>query len=215
MPNLTATSTGLADLVRERTMAAHRSAESRPFIVDLMGGRLSLRAYAAYLAQLSYVYEALEARGHLALDPDILDPRLDRVDALRSDLRHLGVVDRDLEHPASQATTAYVTHLRGIPADDLAGYLGHHYTRYLGDLSGGQAIARLVQRHYGATADQLDAYHFEGIVPVPFKREYHAGLDALAFDGAQVERFLDEAGLAFELTSAVFDDLGAAYRPGS
>jgi heme oxygenase len=204
----------LSELVRERTMAAHHAAETRPFITALMGGELSLGAYTAYAAQLSYVYEALESRPRRAGDPSILDPRLRRADALHGDLLHLGVVDRDPEHPALPATAAYAAYLRGPAVDDLPAYLAHHYTRYLGDLSGGQAIARLVARHYGATDEQLSVFHVEGIVAVPFKRAYRAGLDALPFTADDRKRFLAEADAAFAGNSAIFDELGAAFGVG-
>jgi heme oxygenase len=105
------------------------------------------------------------------------------------------------------ATAAYVGRLSGIDPTDLPRYLAHHYTRYLGDLSGGQAIARLVARHYGAREDQLSFYRFDGIDTVPFKREYREGLDHLGFDESQVATFLAEASESFRLNSALFADL--------
>jgi heme oxygenase (biliverdin-producing, ferredoxin) len=65
---------------------------------------------------------------------------------------------------------------QGRPAE----YVAHHYTRYLGDLSGGQVIGAMIERHYGATPEQLTFFSFEGIEkPVPYKREYRTALDAL------------------------------------
>ena len=53
-------------------------------------------------------------------------------------------------------------------------YLAHHYARYLGDLSGGQAVAVLMARHYGATPEQLCFYDFAELGSVvDAKREYH------------------------------------------
>jgi heme oxygenase len=196
--------------VRERTMSAHRDAESRPFIVALMKGELSLASYVDYLAQLAWLYEALESRGHHAGDPAILDPRLDRLNAIESDLAALDAPDWRTTHPALPATSAYATHLAGIRAEDLPRYLGHHYTRYLGDLSGGQAISRLVGRHYGATPEQLSYYRFEGITDlVPYKRDYRDALNALPFTAVEAETFVSEAALAFTLNQAIFDELGA------
>lgn len=208
VPNLTLDQPSLSESVRFRTMQAHRDAESRPFIVALMRGELSLGAYTRYLAQLSYLYDALESRQRGPLDPDILDPRLDRAAAIRSDLTHLGVVDRAAEHPALSSTRAYVDHLIAIERDDLPAYLAHHYTRYLGDLSGGQAISRLVERHYGAAPEQLGYYRFEGLEAVPFKRGYRAAMDALGFGPDAAERFIDETERAFAFNSAIFDELG-------
>jgi heme oxygenase len=89
-------------------------------------------------------------------------------------------------------------------------YLAHHYTRYLGDLSGGQIIARLVARHYGATTDQLGFYHFEGIESVvPFKRAYRDALNGLDLDPAATDDFIEEVNTSYAFNSAIFDELAA------
>jgi len=199
---------GRAALVREATRAQHRDAESRRFITALMGGELSLADYTTYLAQLAYVYRALESRTPRPDDPQIVaDPRLPRFAAIVSDLAALGVSDFEAEHPALPATQEYVDRLHEI-AGELPRYVAHHYTRYLGDLSGGLAIAKLVARHYGATQEQLGFYSFEGIdSPVTFKRAYREGLDELPFDAADDEAFVDEARRAFALNAAIFEAL--------
>jgi heme oxygenase len=205
--------TGRAALVREATAPQHRNAETRSFITALMGGELSLAAYTAYLAQYAYVYRALEARTPRDSDPAIIaDSRLARFAVIEADLAALGASDWEAEHPALPATAAYVARLNAI-ADDLPRYVAHHYTRYLGDLSGGQAIAALVARHYGATEEQLSFYRFDGIdSPVTFKREYRAGLDALDFDSADDAAFVDEAKSAFGYNAAIFEALDDLTR---
>jgi len=212
MPNLTnADVANLSQLVRTATARAHSSAENSAFIVALMGGELSLADYERYLAQYAWIYEALEERAHVASDPAIIDPGLDRFASLEHDLAALtsdsDASDWRVRHPVLPATAGYVSRLHDIDSSDLPRYLAHHYTRYLGDLSGGQAIARLVARHYGATDDQLSFYRFEGIDAVPFKRQYRHGLDQLGFDGAEVATFLAEASESFRLNSALFADL--------
>ena len=57
-------------------------------------------------------------------------------------------------------------------------YLAHHYLRYLGDLSGGQAVAALVTRHYGIPAEALSMYRFTELPkPKVFKDDYRELLD--------------------------------------
>lgn len=207
-PAATDNETGRAALVRGATAAQHRDAETRSFITKLMGGELSLEAYTHYLAQLAYVYRALEARQPRPGDPHLItDSRLARVSAIESDLAALGARDWESAHPALSATQAYVDRLIEI-ADDVPRFLAHHYTRYLGDLSGGQAIAALVARHYGATDEQLSFYRFDGIEsPVTFKRGYREALDALDFDAEQDHALVDEAKRAFEFNAAIFEAL--------
>lgn len=201
---------GLAARLRGATAVEHQDTESRGFITRLMGGELDLDAYVRYLAQYAYVYRALERRTPQAGDPAFLaDPALPRFPSIASDLEHLGVRDWEVRHPALPATQAYVDHLEAIADADLPRYLAHHYTRYLGDLSGGQAIAALVARHYGATTDQLAFYRFDMIAsPVRFKRQYRDALDALDFTTAQEAALIVEAKGAFGFNAAIFEALG-------
>lgn len=199
--------------LREATVAEHTSAEGRPFIADLIEGRLSLADYTRYLAQLAYVYEALESRPARPDEPEFLhDPRLARLAAARHDLAELGAIDWHTAHPPLPATQRYVARLHEVAGgDDVIPYLAQHYTRYLGDLSGGQIIATMMSRHYGATEDQLTFYRFDQIGKlVAYKRAYREHIDHLGLDEAQVQRLIDEARRAYELNAAVFDELGAA-----
>lgn len=198
----------VAALVRAASADDHRAAESRGYIVQLMGGELSLAEYTRYLAQFGWVYEALEERGSRDGDPAVFDPELTRMAAIESDLAALGAADWRDTHPPLPATAAYAAHLRAIADDDVR-YLAHHYTRYLGDLSGGQAIARLVARHYGATPEQLGFYRFEiaedGVVR--YKRGYREAMNDLALSPEQVDVLIAEVRESFRLNGAIFEAL--------
>ena len=137
-------------------------------------------------------------------------PELRRVPSLEADLATLAGPTWREELPVLAATKEYVARLEGI--DDAATYLAHAYTRYLGDLSGGQAIARMLQRHYGMTADDLTFYTFTGIEKVkPFKDHYRALIDAAPFTPEERDRVVEEAKVAFDLNAAVFVELGALH----
>ncbi len=202
----------VAALVREASAGDHRAAETRGFITALMGGELSLAEYTRYLAQLAWVYEALEQRVGHADDPAVFDPALARMAAIEGDLAALEASDWRETHPPLPATAAYAAHLRAIADDDVR-YLAHHYTRYLGDLSGGQAIARLVARHYGATPEQLGFYRFEiaddGIVR--YKRHYRDGMNALALSPGEVDVLIAEVRESFRMNSAIFEALAEEH----
>jgi heme oxygenase len=200
----------VAALVRAASADDHRAAETRGFITALMGGELSLAEYTRYLAQLAWVYEALEERGSRSGDPAVFDPALARMDAIDADLAALGAPDWRTGHPPLAATAAYAAHLRAITADgDDVRYLAHHYTRYLGDLSGGQAIAALVARHYGATPDQLGFYRFE-VAPdgaTRYKRGYRQAMNDLALSPREIDVLMAEVRESFRLNSAIFEAL--------
>lgn len=145
------------------------------------------------------------------------DRRLDRVRALEADLTHL--VGEDFEEriadgrlPVVDATRRYVEALR--TGHDVEMVLANHYVRYLGDLSGGQIIARLVSRHYGVPQEGLTFYSFPGIEKLKvYKDGYRSQLDSLPATDEQRERLVQRAVESFELNQAVFFDLAAARAP--
>ena len=209
----TAETLDVAALIRAASADDHRATESRGFITRLMGGELSLGDYTRYLAQFAWVYEALESRADPG--PAVFDPRLRRLARIESDLEALGAADWRERFPALPATAAYAQHLRALVEsedvlDNTVRYLAHHYARYLGDLSGGQAIAALVARHYGATREQLTFYDFSELGSVVgAKREYRDRMNALALDSAAVDALTAEVRVAFAGNGAIFDELDA------
>jgi len=203
---------GLAELVRTATSREHQDTENQSFMASLMGGELSLAHYVTYLAQYAYVYRALESRVVLPSDPAFLnDPALARSHSIERDLAALGAPGWESTHPALPETAAYAARLVEVGQRDLPRYVAHHYTRYLGDMSGGQIIAKLLTRHYGATANRLSFYDFAQ-VPSTFryKRGYRKNLDALPFDDAQVQALIAEAKAAFGYNGDIFNALGEA-----
>ncbi len=200
----------VAALVREASRPAHEAAENRGFVTQLLAGERSLDDYIRYLAQYAWVYEALEARERQLDDPEIFDQRLDRFAAIEHDLAALGVSNWRSEHPMLPATAAYVARLETI-RHSTPRTLAHHYTRYLGDLSGGQAIAALVARHYGASKEQLSFYDFSDLgSPVRYKTAYREAMNQLGLSQAEIEELVSEVNVSFELNSALFDELGRA-----
>lgn len=207
---------GVAALLREATEVQHRAAESRPFMTALVGGELDLAAYTVYLAQFARVYAALESRSVVDSDPAVLhDRRLDRATAIDADLVALGVPDWRERIPALPATVAYDEHLRRIARDEPIRLVAHHYTRYLGDLSGGQVMATMLRRHYGATEEQLSFFRFDDLgALVPYKRGYRDALDAMELDAVERDVLVAEARAAFDANTAIFDDLGVVTSGG-
>ena len=212
----------LSEALRQATAAAHSSAERSSFVSDLVEGRACAAAFTALATQHLLIYRALEDvlrehyAGHPLLGP-VDDRRLDRVPSLQHDLTTLVGPDHEVRLadgrlPICYATSTYATTLRERHTPEMI--LAHHYVRYLGDLSGGQIVARLVQRHYGVPDAGLTFYTFSGIdKPKVYKDGYRERLDALSLSGAQREAVLAEAVESFRLNEAVFVDLAAARSP--
>ena len=202
--------------LRERTWSGHGECEGAGFMHDLMTGKGTRDDYVALVAQHYFVYEALEsAAAHFADDPEarpFLSDQLTRMSALEADLAFLlGDTWRD-QIVALPTTTRYIARIREIEAESWAGgFVAHHYTRYLGDLSGGQAIGRLMKRHFGFETNGILFYLFDQIAdPKAFKETYREQLDAAGWDEAEQERVIDEVLAAYRLNTELFDDLSAA-----
>ena len=206
----------LAAALRTATRTEHEQAEDMPFVGELMTGRLPLAAYVDLLSQHHAIYRALEAAEPFvrsdAGGATVVFDALARSASIESDLAVLrGPAWREGLR-VLPATQRYVERLRGTAATWVGGYVAHAYTRYLGDLSGGQAIRTVLRRTMGLPDDALAFYTFASIPkPKPFKDVYRARLDALAFGVDERERVLDEARVAFRLNADVFADLGAVH----
>jgi heme oxygenase len=207
-------------VVRAAVQERHTEAENSAFMTDLLGGGLGVGAYARYTEQLWFVYRALEDGGRaLAGDPvagPFVRPELWRVPALERDLGHLlGAGWRRRAAPLP-ATERYAARVAEVAATWPGGYVAHHYTRYLGDLSGGQVIRALAERTWGFApgGDGVRFYVFDAIAnPAAFKREYRLQLDSLPLGDAERSRFLTECGEAFGLNTALFAALAATAAP--
>lgn len=205
----------LSSRLREGTREEHESAESSGFISRLMSGGLSVDAYVALASQQFFVYSALEAIADdvrtLPQGSSLLFDELTRTPSIARDLEHLVGPDwRAIVMPLP-ATVRYVEALEAS-ATSLPRYAAHAYTRYLGDLSGGQIIKRMLERHYGLGPEGITFYSFEEIPKSkPFKDVYRERLDGLELDEDQLAEAVAEAKGAFRLNQDLFADLGAQH----
>ncbi|MFE6735727.1 biliverdin-producing heme oxygenase [Microbacterium sp. NPDC057650] len=206
---------GFARELREATWGDHGDSEGAEFMTGIMRGRGTRADYTQLVVQHWYMYEALErASALLSADPllaGVHPPALLRRDALISDLETLiGPEWRDAIE-AVPATVAYAQRIDELAEQgSVAGILAHHYTRYLGDLSGGQVIARRVSRQFGGG---VSFYDFSAIDDVDeFKAAYRRTLDAFGktLDASERARMLDEVRSAYRFNTEVFADLGRA-----
>ncbi|MFH9857921.1 heme oxygenase (biliverdin-producing) [Streptomyces sp. NPDC017202] len=205
-------------VIRTASHEQHVEAETSTFMSDLLGGGLGVDAYARYTEQLWFVYEALEeGAGRLASDPvagPFIRPELFRRDALERDLAHLRGAGWRAGLSALPATLAYAERVRACARSWPGGYVAHHYTRYLGDLSGGQIIRDRAEKAWGfeKKGDGVRFYVFEEVGnPAAFKREYRELLDAVRADDLEKQRIVAECRKAFALNTGVFRALGEEF----
>ena len=193
MTTATDTRESLSAALKTSTAEAHDKAEHSVFMHELLAGKLSVANFIALQEQSWLFYSALEDAARAVADhplaSEIVDPTVTPM----------------------PATVEYIARLNDIEeTKDVARLLAHHYVRYLGDLSGGQVIGRMMQRHYGVSDECVTFYHFAEIPKTkPYKDNYRAALDALPIDAADRERLLAEAADAFLLNLNLFNALGA------
>lgn len=202
--------------LRESTWASHSDSEGASFMKDLMTGTGTRQDYVALVAQHYFIYEAIEAAAaqfagdHVAAP--FISPQLTRLPAIMADLRFLLGDDWLEQLTALPTTERYVERIRDVAAQAWAGgFIAHHYTRYLGDLSGGQVIRTLMQRKFGFQTNGVGFYLFDQIAkPKEFKQTYREQLDAVVWDAAERERVIDEVLAAYRFNTELFVDLSAA-----
>jgi heme oxygenase len=185
-------------------------------MTDLMKGPGTREDYIALVVQHYYVYEALEgAEAVFADDPEVAafaTPRLTRLPAIEADLEFLLGADWRRLITALPTTVEYVERIRRIADERWAGgFIAHHYTRYLGDLSGGQHIRKLMQRQFGFETNGVGFYLFDEIAsPTDFKNTYREQLDAVAWSDTERERVIEEVVTAYRFNTELFVDLSRA-----
>lgn len=201
--------------IRRRSWSSHQSAEGEGFLDVLMRGGLTRDGYTAMVAQHYWAYQVLEEASVVMRGNDVAAPfcpeTLDRMAALEADMAFLAGDGWQEKFPANDATVRYIQRIRDTCFDWPGGYVAHHYTRYLGDMSGGQHIAKVIRRHYGLDGhDGTEFYDFAAVGDLTaFKDGYRAALDAAPWDDDEKERIIQEVLFAYEINSAVLRDLGA------
>ncbi|GII93724.1 biliverdin-producing heme oxygenase [Sinosporangium siamense] len=210
------TDSPFSETLRNATWGDHSEAEAGIYLKELMAGRLSPEVYGEMIAQHYFAYVALDGAGRaLADDPvaaPFVLPEIFREEALVRDLTTVyGPSWRDRITP-SKSTLTLVARLNQM-ADWPGGYVAHHYTRYLGDMSGGQFIRMELQKIYGyQRGGGVDFYYFDiGSLP-RFKQEYRGKLDAMPIGDDEKQRIIRETRLAYQLNTEVLTDLGRALR---
>jgi heme oxygenase len=223
----------LSTRVRLGTRADHRAAQGSGFLDALAEGRLPMTAYADLAVQHYAIYETLEkAAATMADDPvagAFVLPELTRLPALADDLRFLSNQPAAEQGPTlssvpSQAsagnasstaetssvlpaTEDYCARLAAVAFDRSAAFVAHHYTRYLGDLSGGQYLGPAIAQAYGLAGEGHRFFVFADMEPAAFRARYRDLLDRAEWAADEQDEFLSEVSYAYRLNIAVLAEL--------
>lgn len=175
---------------------------------DLLAGECDVADYADLLGQYAVVYDALERAAERMADHPVAAPfvttQLTRMPAIRADLEYLVGPDWSELCCPTAATTAYVRRLCAVAATSPGAFVAHHYTRYLGDLTGGPTLARLLEDRFGFDTNGVLFTIFDQVAdPAAFEDTYRAQLDAAPWSDAEREAVLAEVELAASLDRAL------------
>lgn len=203
----------LAERLRTATRDLHRCVERAGLMPALLRGQLPRADYLVLLRNLHALYEVLEAglarhAAHPQLAPLSL-PALARADALAADLDALHGPGWARALPLCTAMRAYVDHLRLLADRQPALLAAHAYVRYLGDLNGGQVLARLVGQGLQLAPGQGVAFYDFGPAErvAAQVRAFRVALDGIAPDEAAAQALVDEACGAFVRHRELFEQL--------
>jgi heme oxygenase len=124
--------------LRDLTKEKHHDAERTEFAKLLLSGKITKEQYACYLTQMLATYAVLE---HQAAAHNLFDELhgLPRCRAIFDDLSELS---NGTNYEILPATRSYVEYLEQL--DDAKKIMAHLYVRHMGDLFGGQMIAKRV-----------------------------------------------------------------------
>ncbi len=171
---------------------------------DLLRGNATIARYTLLLRNLYVIYQQLET---LIADMPADHPlqQLAPADIRRSahlinDLSELHGPDWQTQLPTTLPTQQYSAHLQACHASAPIHLASHCYVRYLGDLSGGLIIRRLVKKSLGLADSALAFYNFGAVTdPDSFKQSFRRQIDQLPRHGASRQHIIDEAIHAFRL----------------
>ena len=142
----------LAERLRNETRGLHTEVERSTLMHALLRGELSLLLYCMLLRNLHAIYLALEAAlVHHAQQPllaPIFASALFRTDALEQDLNTLYGPFWDQAIALQPTSRLYVDRLRELDQTRSVLLVAHSSVRYLGDLSGGQILKRIVAKSF-------------------------------------------------------------------
>lgn len=129
--------------LKEITKDLHSDAERTEFAKKLLSGSISKKDYANYLYQMIPIYNIIELSNNLLRNFTNLSD-IERTEKITEDFYELAGVDHN--YKLLPSTLRYYDYLLDLVRDHHRRHLikAHLYCRHMGDLYGGQIIAKRV-----------------------------------------------------------------------
>lgn len=206
----------LASQLREGTKQSHTMAENTAYMKCFLKGIVEREPFRKLIANLYFVYTTLEAELLRHRDHPVVGliyfPELNRKASLEKDLAFYYGDNWQSQIAPTEAGKVYVDRIKEISNSEPALLVAHSYVRYMGDLSGGQALKNIVRSALNLSADQGTNFHqFDAFPSVEarrgFKGRYRDALNSLPVDNELIEKIVAEANDAFALNRDVMHAL--------
>ena len=205
----------LAGQLREGTKKSHTMAENTGFVACFLKGVVEKTSYRKLISDLYFVYKAMEEEIDRLVQED--HPVIKHIGF--KELFRRQTLEKDLEFyygnnwldqiKISDSAQSYVNRIRLVANESPELLVGHHYTRYIGDLSGGQILKKIAKKALNLRGDEgLNFYEFKLIEDEKlFKRSYSETLDKLPIDQNIADNIIEEANQAFTYNMNMFKEL--------
>ena len=153
--------------------------------------------------------EELERHKNHPVVSKVYFPELHRKQTLEQDLHYDYGANWQGQISPSTSGQKYVERIREVANNQPELLVGHSYTRYLGDLSGGQILKGIAQRAMNLSEGEGTAfYEFDAIDDEKaFKATYRQSLDEIDVSDAMADQIVEEANDAFGLNMEMFQEL--------
>ena len=207
----------LARRLREGTKKAHTMAENVGFVRCFLKGVVDKESYRKLVSSLYFIYSEMETQmqQHQAhsIIGKIYFPLLNRRNSLERDLHFYYGDHWQSQVTVSPATQAYLQRIQDVSNIEPELLIAHAYTRYMGDLSGGQILKGIAQRAMDLAAGEGTAfYEFDDIADEKeFKALYRQRLDDLPLSETTIDRIVEEANTAFEMNMRLFQEIEGSF----
>jgi heme oxygenase len=179
--------------LKELTADRHKNAERQEFVKVMFSGNIHPDFYATFLANQHPVYEILEIN---AMMHGLLNglPDVRRAPAILEDFQELWT--HESQRPVIlPAVEEYLNHIKHLSENNPKLLFAHIYVRHMGDLAGGQMIAKRVP-------GSGKFYQFEN--PDALKTAIRERLD---------DSLADEANVCFDYAIEMFKQLMTLDTP--
>lgn len=206
----------LASQLREGTKQSHTMAENTAYMKCFLKGIVEKEPFRKLIANLYFVYSTLEAELLRHRDLPVVGliyfPELNRKASLEKDLAFYYGDNWQSQIAPTEAGKVYVDRIKEISNSEPALLVAHSYVRYMGDLSGGQALKNIVRSALNLPPDQGTNFHqFDAFPSVEARREfkgrYRDALNSLPVDNELIAKIVAEANDAFALNRDVMHAL--------